>query len=530
MKRFTSLLLAIDQTTSTSTKTELITQYLQEESLEKNKLWTIALFTGKKPQRTVNTTLLRKWGAAEANIPLWLFEHTYHIIGDLAETISLILPEYNITRTSKSMSEWIEEMMALKNADEEEKQIFIINAWKSMDRPSIWVFNKLVTGGFRVGVAKNILIKALSIVTNQDSTKIAYHLTGNWTPLKTTWSELFNFQDDTSDHSKPFPFHLAHALPNENISDIDPQRWVAEWKWDGIRGQLIKRKGEVYLWSRGEELITDKFPEFQRLTSMHDDFVLDGEIVAWKMEKPMDFQKLQTRIGRKNPGKKIMSDIPVKFIAYDLLEVNGVDIRLKSFEERRLLLEKIYESCIGEVLKLSPLIHFESIETLKEVRNESKRYQAEGLMLKRKTGIYHSGRKTGDMWKWKVDPFTIDAVLIYAQRGHGRRANLFSDFTFALWDGDRLLPFAKAYSGLSDNEMKEITTFVRNNTIETFGPVSSVNPKLVFELAFEGISNSTRHKSGIAVRFPRISRWRKDKNPEDADTLKHIKELLSDSE
>ncbi|MFZ1560496.1 MAG: ATP-dependent DNA ligase, partial [Saprospiraceae bacterium] len=267
MKRFTSLLLAIDQTTSTSTKTELIAQYLQEESLEKNKLWTIALFTGKKPQRTVNTTLLRKWCAAEANIPLWLFEHTYHIIGDLAETISLILPEYNITSTSKSMSEWIEEMMALKNADEEEKQIFIINAWKSMDRPSIWVFNKLVTGGFRVGVAKNILIKALSMFTGQDPTKIAYHLTGNWTPLKTTWSELFNFQDITSDHSKPFPFYLAHALPNENIPDIDPQIWVAEWKWDGIRGQLIKRKGEVYLWSRGEELITDKFPEFQRLTS-----------------------------------------------------------------------------------------------------------------------------------------------------------------------------------------------------------------------------------------------------------------------
>jgi len=530
MKRFTSLLIAIDQTTSTSTKTELIAQYLQEESLEKNKLWTIALFTGKKPQRTVNTTLLRKWCAAEANIPLWLLEHTYHIIGDLAETISLILPEYNINPSSKPLYEWIEEMMALKKADEEEKQIFIINAWKSMDRPSIWVFNKLVTGGFRVGVAKNIIIKALSIVTNLDSTKIAYHLTGNWTPLKSTWSELFNFQDDTTDHSKPYPFYLTHALSDENMNEINPEAWVAEWKWDGIRVQLIKRKEEIFLWSRGEELITEKFPEFQILTNIPDDFVLDGEIVAWKLEKPMDFQKLQTRIGRKNPGKKIMNDIPVKFISYDLLEVNGVDIRLKSFEERRILLEKIYESCTGEVLKLSPLIHFESIEMLKEVRNESKRYQTEGLMLKRKTGIYHSGRKTGDMWKWKVDPFTIDAVLIYAQRGHGRRANLFSDFTFALWDGDHLLPFAKAYSGLSDSEMKEITIFVRNNTIETFGPVCSVNPKLVFELAFEGISNSTRHKSGITVRFPRISRWRKDKNPNDADTLSRIKELLCNTE
>jgi len=530
MKKFSLLLLAIDQTTSTAAKTDLIAQYLKDEHNEKNKLWTIALFTGKRPSRTVNTTLLRKWCATEADIPLWLFEQNYHIIGDLAETISLILPVYDQALPPRPLYEWIEDIIELKNTNEDEKQIFITNAWKSMDRPSIWVFNKLVTGGFRVGVAKNIIIKALSMVTGQDPTKIAYHLTGNWTPLKTTWSELFNFQDVTSDLSKPFPFYLAHALPNENISDINPLSWVAEWKWDGIRGQLIKRKGEVYLWSRGEELITDKFPEFQSLSNMPDDFVLDGEIVAWKMEKPMDFQKLQTRIGRKNPGKKIMSDIPVKFIAYDLLEVNGVDIRLQSFEERRLLLEKIYASNTSDVLKLSPLIHFESIETLKEVRNESKQYQAEGLMLKSKTGIYHSGRKTGDMWKWKVDPFTIDAVLIYAQRGHGRRANLFSDFTFALWDGDRLLPFAKAYSGLSDSEMREITTFVRNNTIETFGPVSSVQPKLVFELAFEGISNSTRHKSGIAVRFPRISRWRKDKNPKDADTLKHIKALLTDSE
>jgi len=529
MKRFSSLLIDIDQTTSTSAKTDLIAQYLNEESNEKNRLWTIALFIGKRPPRTVNTTLLRMSCAAEAGIPLWLFEQNYHIIGDLAETISLILP-IGDPGHSRELYEWMEDIMALKNANEEQKRIFITNAWKSLDRQSIWVFNKLVTGGFRVGVAKNIIIKALSMVTQQDITKIAYHLTGNWTPLKTTWSELFNFSGITSDHSKPFPFYLAHALSEESISDINPEHWAAEWKWDGIRGQLIKRNGEVFLWSRGEELITDKFPEFLSLSNLQDDFVLDGEIIAWKLDKPMDFQKLQTRIGRKSPGKKIMSEIPVKFIAYDLLEINGMDIRLKQFEERRILLENIYAASASEVLKLSPLINFISIGELKDKRNESKLNHTEGLMLKRKSGIYHSGRKTGDMWKWKMDPFTIDAVLIYAQRGHGRRANLFSDFTFALWDNDRLLPFAKAYTGLSDSEMKEITAFVRNNTIETFGPVCSVQPKLVFELAFEGISISPRHKSGISVRFPRISRWRKDKTPENADTLANIKRLLSDSE
>lgn len=525
MKRFTSLIEKLDQTNATNKKIELLADYFLEEENEKNKLWTIAIFIGKRPPRAVNTSLIRRWCAELAGIPLWLFEQNYHIIGDLAETISLLLPENDI-ESDISLCDRIMQMQAIKKRDEASKKAYIFETWKKMDKAQLWVFNKLITGGFRIGVSKNIIIQALSKSTGSEPNYIAYLLTGNWQPDLMSWSIFTDVHSAKSDISKPYPFYLAYALPEKELMNINPAEWFAEWKWDGIRCQMIKREGQFFLWSRGEELITDKFPELEEVKNHFNDFVIDGELIAWSGNKPMDFNFLQTRIGRKNLSKKFLAEVPVRFIAYDLLEFNGNDIRQVAFQERRIMLQSVISPNDIDVMTISPLLSFNDIETLVEKRKVASEFYAEGLMLKRKSGMYHTGRKTGDMWKWKKDPFTLDAVMIYAQRGHGRRANLFSDFTFALRDGEKLLPFAKAYAGLTDVEMKEISEYVRKNTIETFGPVSSIKAELVFELAFEGISISKRHKSGFSVRFPRINRWRKDKSVNDIDTISDIKRLL----
>jgi DNA ligase-1 len=354
-----------------------------------------------------------------------------------------------------------------------------------------------------------------------------YQLTGKWSPTTHTWQSLFIDQALEEDFSKPYPFHLGHAIGADYLDKIHPSEWMAEWKWDGIRGQLIKRKNNVFLWSRGEELITDHFPEISEIVHIPEDVVFDGEIVPWNHGAPLPFSALQKRISRKKPGKKIMEEVPVRYILYDIMEYQGIDIRGVVFTNRRKLLEEVAAKIQNPLFTVSPMLSFDTVDTLDAFRRESHATGAEGLILKRKEGVYHSGRKTGDMWKWKKDPYTADVVLIYAQRGHGRRANLFSDFTFAVWEGGVLVPVMKAYSGLTDREMAEVTRFVRKNTITTFGPVSSVSPMLVFEVAFEGVSYSTRHKSGIAVRFPRILRWRKDKRAEEADTLEQLKGYIS---
>ncbi len=525
MKLFTTLINGLSQTNSSLKKTSLLSAYFIQETNELNKLWVIALLIGKKPPRTVNTTLLREWCAEEAGIPLWLFEQNYHIVGDLAETIALILP-ISDSKFDLSLHECITQIQGLKNKTETEKKDFVLLMWRNLDEAEKWIFNKLITGGFRIGVSKNIVILALAQALNVDKNTIAHHLMGDWSPEKVSWSSLFSFEEGSADVSRPYPFYLAHAISETDLSALVLDEWTAEWKWDGIRGQLIKRNGEVFLWSRGEELITDKFPEFEKIEMAGHDFVIDGEIIAWKDDKPMDFQSLQTRIGRKNVSKKLQHDTPVKIIAYDILEIDQKDIRQIPFDKRRKILENLVNDSDQKQIILSPQLDFVDLDTLHEWRNRSREIGAEGLMLKKKDGIYHTGRRTGEMWKWKVNPFTIDAVLIYAQRGHGRRANLFSDFTFALWEGEKLMPFAKAYSGLTDDEMKEITNFVKNNTLQTFGPVSSVKIELVFELAFEGVALSSRHKAGVAVRFPRILRWRKDKNVSEANKLDDLKELL----
>ena len=526
MHRFVKLFTELDSTTKINAKVEALANYFDSVE-DDDKLWTVALLSHKRPKRTVNTSMLRLWAGEMAGIPNWLFEESYHVVGDLAETIALLLPKPSESK-QRSLSEWIIYIKSLADKDEEEKKSAIIEAWNQLESKDRFIFNKLITGGFRMGVSQKLMVRALAKSTGIEENKISHRIMGDWKPDAVTFEELILSESDKEDISKPYPFYLAYPLEDELENLDDPASWMAERKWDGIRGQIIVRSGDVFIWSRGEELITPKFPELHVLRdTLADGTVIDGEIMAYKEGQPLSFNHLQTRIGRKNVSKKQLAEAPVILIAYDLLELQGEDIREKPMIQRRALLEGIIPEEQPQLpLKISPLVHFEKWDELRIEKSKSREYLCEGLMLKKKDSVYQVGRKKGDWWKWKVDPMTVDAVMLYAQRGHGRRANLFTDFTFAVWQEERLVPFAKAYSGLTDEEFMEITRFVNRNTIERFGPVCSVVPELVFEVAFEDIWESKRHKSGVAVRFPRIKRWRKDKPKEEANTLEDLKMLL----
>lgn len=529
MKDFTQLFRNIDQTTKTNEKVDALKVFFDEAD-DRDKLWAIALFTHKRPRRTVNTILIRKWAAEKAGLPLWIFEESYHIVGDLAETIALLLPPPKI-HEDIPLHQYITDIKALGKKEESEKKEYVLSAWSKMGADERFLFNKLITGGFRMGVSSKLVTRGLSKSTGIDEKVLAHRLMGNWEPDKIPFYTLIHEENQEDLLSRPYPFYLAYALENEpeHLGSIGD--WYAEWKWDGIRGQLINRERNLYLWSRGEELITEKFPEFNKVLeskSKDNNYVLDGEVICYKDGQVLPFNNLQTRIGRKNVSKKMLAENPVVMIAYDLLEFDGEDLReLPIFERRKMLESLCRELEDSEVIKLSDVIEVKNWDDLKTRRTTSRDIGAEGLMLKKKDSTYQVGRKKGAWWKWKLDPMTVDAVMIYAQRGHGRRANLFTDFTFAIYDEEgKLVPFTKAYSGLTDDEFNEISRWVRKNTLERFGPVCMVNPVLVFELAFEGIAESKRHKSGVALRFPRIKRWRKDKPVEEINTLADLKALL----
>lgn len=526
MRRFADLFIALDQTTKTNAKVAALAGYFQEAD-DRDKLWTVAMLSHRRPKRTVNTTLLREWAADYGGIPRWLFDESYHVVGDLAETIALVLPEPN-ARHKESLSYWIEYIRSLDKLEEAEKRERVVAAWRGLDRTERLVFNKVITGSFRIGVSRKLMTRALSRATGIDENKLAHRLMGNWTPADTTFQRLVLEEDPLENISRPYPFYLAYALEAPPLELGAPEEWQAERKWDGIRGQLIVRRDELFVWSRGEELVTDKFPEFHPLAQLlPNGTVLDGEIMPWRDGQALPFQVLQTRIGRKNITKNILKKAPVVMIAYDLLEWQEEDIRHRPLLERRQLLESLLEEhpC-GGILLLSESVSFEVWSELHLERENARQHRSEGLMLKHLASPYKAGRKKGDWWKWKVDPLTIDAVMIYAQRGHGRRANLFTDFTFAVWSGKELVPLTKAYSGLTDAEFNQITNWVRRNTVERYGPVRAVKPQHVFEIAFEGIQRSKRHKSGVALRFPRMSRWRKDKPVQEANTLEDLQQLL----
>jgi DNA ligase-1 len=526
MKAFAELIVQLGASTKTNEKLEAL-EYYFKVAADADKVWVIALFSGRRPKRVISSSFLQLWCMEIANLPAWLFEECYHTVGDLAETIALLLPAPEEQRANASLSVIIQKLIDIEKSDEATKKEFITGTWVQLNKDERFVFNKLLTGNFRIGVSQKTIVNALAKTVNLEPSVIAHRISGNWNPSTTIFDELLGEQSQAIDFSKPYPFFLAYALPDDVSLLGNENEWQAEWKWDGIRGQLIKRNEELFVWSRGEELMTEKFPEYNTLTELlPDGLVLDGEIIPSVDNKPLPFALLQTRIGRKNITKKNLQEAPIAFFAYDLLEYEGKDFREQSLEARRNLLEKIVGEINHPVMILSPVIDFNSWEQLSHIRNSSRDMGAEGIMLKRKSSAYQVGRKVGDWWKWKIDPLVIDAVMIYAQKGHGRRSNLYTDYTFAVKDGDKLMSFAKAYSGLTDKEFNEVDAFVKRNSIEKFGPVRTVKPELVFEIAFEGIAASNRHKSGVALRFPRINRWRKDKRADEINTLNDLKKML----
>jgi DNA ligase 1 len=539
MKAFSQLYTRLDQTNKTNEKVSLLKDYFTQAA-DQDKLWALALFSHRRPRKLLTSTLLRLWASEQSDIPLWLLEESYHTVGDLAETISLLLPPPGRV-VDQSIAECIALLQQLGSMTESERKSRILEVWDSMNASERLVFIKLMTGNFRIGISQTLVIRALSEVTGIPVGTLTHRVMGNWEPGKTTYQQLILSESDRDTISQPYPFCLAHpieaTLPADYAYDEalalqmalgEPQDWQAEWKWDGIRSQIIYRSGTLSVWSRGEELITEKFPEFHPLAaSLPDGTVIDGEILPFQNDRPLSFAVLQTRIGRKNISAKNLKEAPVVLIAYDLLEWAGNDLREKPLKERRALLEELVGDLNPNIVRLSERVPFTGWEELIRERQQSREKVAEGLMLKRLDSLYHVGRKRGDWWKWKIEPYTIDGVLVYAQKGTGRRADLFTDYTFAAWDGDKLVPFTKAYSGLTDPEIREVDRFVRRNTQDKFGPVRTVKPELVFEIAFEGIQASNRHKSGVALRFPRILRWRKDKKMEDANQLSDLKALVT---
>ncbi|HEY1997556.1 ATP-dependent DNA ligase [Paraburkholderia sp.] len=556
MKRFAALYTALDATTSTHDKLEALTTYFAAAAPE-DAAWASYFLAGGKPRQSVPTRLLTEIAYEHAGLPAWLFEESYQAVGDLAETIAHILPPAQRT-SGLGLTQWIEQrVLTLRGVSPDELRMRLVSYWDELDWGGRFLLTKLIGGGFRVGVARQLVVRALAEVAGVDHKRIAQRMVG-WTdsqqqPDAARYLRLIAPEADGAgevaaethddDLGLPYPFFLAHPLQAGPATLGEPSHWQIEWKWDGIRAQLVKRAGRVWLWSRGEDLITGRFPEVSALgVGLPDGCVLDGEILAWEPQAPapLPFARLQPRIARKTLTKKILADSPATFLAYDLLEAHGNDLRMTPLAARRTQLEALALSLDGtlarDLLRVSPLVEAQDWDALAAIREESRSRGVEGLMLKERQSMYGVGRTkaSGTWWKWKIDPYAVDAVLVYAQRGHGRRASLYTDFTFAVWDeanGVRtLVPFAKAYSGLTDEEMRQVDAVVRKTTVEKFGPVRSVTPTLVFEIGFEGIQASPRHKSGVAVRFPRMLRWRADKHTDDADTLAMLKGFIDNRE
>ena len=524
MKAFAELYTALDETTKTNAKIAALKSYLEKAPAE-DAAWAVHFLIGRRPKRLLESRKLAQWAIEEAGIPDWLFGECYQAVGDFAETIALLLPPAAAS-TPLPLHYWVEErLLPMREGDDDTRRRWLIEAWRQMDQPQRFAWNKLLTGEFRVGVSQSLVLRAIAEVSGASPDAVAHRLMGEWQPTATFWRQVIAPEAPSSDVSRPYPFCLAYPLEGkvEDLGEIS--EWQVEWKWDGIRAQLIRREGKTFVWSRGEELMTERFPELEALGArLPEGTVIDGEVLPWKQGAPLPFAQMQRRIGRKVLGQRILADVPVALVAFDLLEHNGRDVRGEPIEWRRGQLEALAPP--ESALILSPLVAAGSWAELAQLREESRHRRVEGFMLKRRGSPYRAGRRRGDWWKWKIEPYSVDAVLIYAQPGNGRRASLFTDYTFGVWDGNELVPFAKAYSGLSDEEIREVDAFVRRNTIERFGPVHHVKPELVFELAFEGIQRSSRHRSGIAVRFPRMARWRHDKKAEEADSVETIRALL----
>ncbi|WP_312451553.1 ATP-dependent DNA ligase [Comamonas sp.] len=568
MNRFVALYQLLDEASGTRDRELALQQYFAAATAAEA-TWAVYVLSGGKvntgKNRLATTTELRSWVSELTALPLWLVEESYRQVGDLAETLSLLVAAWQKQRThhpelvdapgaalppdadapwhasllgatfktpdnDSRLDEWTEQfLLPLVAADAEQRKRAIQQAWQQLDTPSRLVFNKLLTGSLRAGVNKRSLQNSLAPLVGISAADMAHRMVGEWLPSAQAYEALMDPETSAQLLDKPYPFYLASPLPQEPDALGDPKDWLAEWKWDGIRVQLVRRQGHApYLWSRGEERLDGRFPELETAAALLPrDMVLDGELLAWDYEqnKPLGFVALQSRIQKRKPSAKLMQTVPARILFYDLLECDGEDLRAQPLAQRRAKLEQVIQHADLPALGISPQLPFDSWDALPPLRTTAAEHNAEGLMLKALASPYKEGRRRGDWWKWKVDPFSIDAVLIYAQSGSGRRSTLHTDYTFAVWSGDALVPVAKAYSGLTDVEILRLDKWIRSHTVERFGPVRSVTPSLVFEIAFEGVNRSTRHKSGVAVRFPRILRWREDKTAQDADQLSALLEL-----
>ncbi len=594
MRRFTRLYFELDATNRTGEKVAALERYFAETA-PADAAWALYFLTGRRLKRAVPYLRLREWAAEAAGLPLWLLDECYDAVGDLSETISLLLPaasradgvgetagrqdsgmaaettglwadpsapvgpdsapepedahspsrrpavppsaeavlgDGEVAASARDLA-WplhafaAECLTPLPGLGEPEKRALLLRTWALLDQRERFVFHKLIGGAWRVGVSTTLVVRALARVAGVEPAIMAHRLTGDWEPTPEAYLRVLHGDEAAADPGRPYPFYLAHPLEGAPADLGERADWQVEWKWDGIRAQVLRRGGQTLIWSRGEELVTERFPEVVEVArALPEGTVLDGELLCWRDDGPLPFAIMQRRIGRKSVGPKIRAEAPVAFVAFDVLEHGGADIRQRPLHERRALLQATTSALPGHVIRPSPVVQASSWEELARLREESRSRGVEGFMLKRLDSAYGVGRKKGDWWKWKIEPYTMDAVLIYAQRGSGRRASLYTDYTFAARSGDELVPVAKAYSGLDDEEIRRVDRFVRENTIQKFGPVRAIKPELVFELAFEGIQESTRHRAGIAVRFPRIARWRTDKRVQDADSIESLRELL----
>lgn len=528
MYRFARLFEAIDATTSTNAKVAAMVAYFREAP-PADAAWAVFFLTGRRLKRLVPGASILEWTLAVTGLPSWLAGDCYSVVGDGAETAALMLDQLETTpEPDVPLAVWVEDrILPLRQIDAATQQARAITWLRSLDRLQRFLLLKLLTGAFRVGVSQTLVVRALAESAALPPATVAARLMGEWTPAADWFAALLSAGRIDDDRSRPYPFYLASPLEGEVEALGEPSEWLVEWKWDGIRAQLLRRGGDVHLWSRGEELITQRFPEITAAASrLPDGTVLDGEVLAFRDGRPLPFSSLQQRIGRQKQVAQLVRTVPVVFMIYDLLESDGVDLREHPLDQRRQRLETVVGSSDSGVLRLSPAVDAPSWEGLASLRAGSRERSVEGLMLKRRSSAYGVGRRRGDWWKWKIEPFSVDAVLIYAQPGSGKRASLLTDYTFGLWEAGALVPFAKAYSGLSNEEIAELDTWIRRHTRERFGPVRHVEPLQVFELGFEAIAPSSRHRSGVAVRFPRMLRWRRDKTAAEADTLDAVRRLL----
>jgi DNA ligase-1 len=543
MRRFTELYEALDRTTRTAEKVRLLAGYFREAP-PADAAWAVSLLSGRKPIRAVPSKRLRQWVAELSGFPTWMIDECYAAVGDLSETLALLLPptltpqvqdEPGQPAEPPPLHELIRDrLLPLPALDETSQRRLVVDTWALLSPAQRFLYHKLISANFRVGVARKLLVRALAEVAGVDQAVMDLRLSGRFNPTVQAMRGLLR-GDQTADPARPYPFFLASPLEEDPQNLGDLLDWQVEWKWDGVRAQVIRRAGRCLVWSRGEEMVSEAFPEVVAAASrLPDGCVLDGELLAYDFESdhPLPFNALQRRLNRKRTEPALWQEVPVAFIAYDLMEHEGQDIRSRPLEKRRELLEGLLGPITAEepTARLSQRLRVRQREELSDLMDRARAYGTEGLMLKRLSSPYRVGRVRGDWWKWKLKPHTVDAVMVYAQQGSGRRANLFSDYTFALWDQGKLVAVTKAYSGLSDQEMRQVDRWVRAHTLQRHGPVRVVEPKLVFEVAFEGVQASDRHRCGLALRFPRMARWRQDKPPEEADELEGLRRLLAQQE